>query len=286
MEITPWDKNQAIILYYKGDILSLWLFLSNLFQRYDEQILCDCDTLSITPHLAYLLLLRVECSMLIHDLSSKLDKQLHGVWRFAQDFFILTQIIRTPSLDPELKTKAMAMRIMMTIDPGTGKVSEIWGENKETSQIALQTKVIQEAKRAIRTHQEYSTNNGDILKFTLSCVKDTFGASKFEAANTALDSRILDRSELYFSLQMLVSVVEEAVATKSSQHLRLCIRYAEETKVLGEWGGMFTAGWWLNQRLELADTELWKRATEGGVWTEERHVVPTVERDTSLTFMC
>src|SRR5208282_4583301 len=109
-----------------------------------------------------------------------------------------------------------------TIDPGTGKVSEIWGENKETSQIALQTKVIQEAKRAIRTHQEYSTNNGDILKFTLSCVKDTFGASKFEAANTALDSRILDRSELYFSLQMLVSVVEEAVATKSSQHLRLC----------------------------------------------------------------
>ena len=283
MEITRRDKNQAIILYYKGDILTLWLFLSDLFELYDEQILYNFDTLSTTPHLAYLLLLRVECSMLIHDLSPKLDKQLHGVRRFAEDFFALTQIIRTPSIDPELKTKAMVMRVMMTIDPGSGRVSEIWGENKnETTQIALQTKVIQEAQKAIRTHKEYSTSNGEILKFTLACVKDAFGASKFDAANTALDSRLFDRSELFFSLQMLVSVVEEAVATKSSQHLRLAIRYAEETKMLGEWGGMFTAGWWLNQRLELAETELWKKATEGGVWTEEK----LVERDIFLTFMC
>ena len=223
--------------------------------------------------------------MLIHDLSSKLDKQLHGVWRFAEDFFTLTQIIRTPSIDPELKTKAMAMRIMMTVDPGRGTVSEIWSENKDqTSQIALQTKVIQEIKTAIRTNKEYSTDNDEILKFTLAYVKDAFGASKFEAANTALNSRLLDRSELYFSLQMLVSIVEEAVATKFSQHLRLAIRYAEETKLLGEWGGMFAAGWWLNQRLELAHTELWKRATEGGVWTEEKRVL-NVERDISLVSM-
>lgn len=287
MEITPWDKTQAVIHYYKGDILSLWLFLSRLFGRYDEEIICNRDTLSTTPHLAYLLLLRIECSMLIHDLSSKLDKQIHGDWRFAEDFFALTQIIETPSIDPELKTKAMALRVMMTIDPGSGTVSEIWGENTdETSQIALQTKVIEEARNALRIHKKYSTTNGEILRFTLACVKDVLSSSKFEAAAIALDSRLFDRSELYFSLQMIVSVVEEAVATKSSEHLRLSIRYAEETKVLGEWGGMFTAGWWLNQRLEWADTELWRKAIDGGVWNENKPIVSTIERDISFTFVC
>jgi hypothetical protein len=90
----------------------------------------------------------------------------------------------------------MALRVMMTIDHRNGTVSEIWGENKnETSQIALQTRVIQEAKNAVRMHKECSTNNADILKFTLAYVKDAFGASKFEAANTALHSRLLDRNQ-------------------------------------------------------------------------------------------
>ena len=280
------DKHQAVILYYKGEILTLWLFLSKLFQQYDEQILCSCDTLSKTPHLAYLLLLRVECNLLIHDLSSEMDKQLNAIWRFSNDFFTLTQIIQTLSIDPELKTKAMAMRVMMTVYPGSGKVSEIWADNRsETSQIALRTKVIEEAKKAISIHKQYSTDNGDILRFTLAYVKDAFGASEFEAAGTALASRVLDRSELYFSIQKLASLVEEAVATNSSEHLRLSIRYAEEAKVLGEWGGMFTAGWWLSQRLELADSELWKKATEGGVWSEKKRVVSTAERNISMTFM-
>jgi hypothetical protein len=37
-------------LYYKGDILTLWLFLSDVFERYDELTLCSCDMLSNTPH--------------------------------------------------------------------------------------------------------------------------------------------------------------------------------------------------------------------------------------------
>src|SRR5271163_2362067 len=116
VDITNWHKNRAVVLYYKGDILTLWLFLGDVFQRYDELTLCSCNRLSNTPHLAYLLLLRVECRMLIHDLSATLDKRLHEDWRFTRDFFTMTQIIRTQSIEPELKAKAMAMRIMMTID--------------------------------------------------------------------------------------------------------------------------------------------------------------------------
>jgi len=237
--------------------------------------------LSNTPHLAYLLLLRIECRMLIHDLSATLDKRLQEEWRFTRDFFTLTQIIRTQSIEPELRAKAMAMRIMMTLDPGRGTVSEIWREtitDGDHSQNAFQTKVIREAKKAIRIHKEHSINDGNIFRFTLAYVKDVLRVSDLEAANTALDGQLLDRGELYFSYNMLVSVVEAAVASNSSQYLRLAIRYAEETKGLGEWGGMFTAGWWLTQRLELADTELWKRATEGGVWGEQIPVISTVEK--------
>lgn len=280
LEITTRDKNQAAILYYKGDILTLWLFLSDILDRYDEQTLCSCETLSTTPHLPYLLLLRVECSMLIHDLSSTLDARLHEDWRFARDFVTLTQIIQAQSIEPGLRTKAMALRVMMTVDPGSGTVSEIWGEImvQEHSQSAFQAKVIHEAKMAIRIHNEYSTCNGDLLRFTLAYVKDALHASEFEAANIALHSRLLDRGELYFSHQMLVSVVEAAVATNSSQNLRFAIRYAQETNVLGECGGMFNGGWWLNQRLDLADTELWKCAMEGGVWSERSYSISTVER--------
>ena len=283
VEITNGQKNQAVILYYKGDILTLWLFLSNLFDRYDDQTLLSCDTLSTTPHLAFLLLLRIECSMLIHDSSSTLDKRLHEIWRFSRDFFILTQIIRTQSRTPELKTKAMALRVMMTMDPATGTVHEIWRETPDSDH-SQQTKAVQEAKRAIRIHKEYTTDNGDILKFTLAFVKDTLGTSQFEAANFAVKARLLDRSELYFSHQMLVSVLEAAVATKSCSCLRHAIRYAKETTAIGEWGGMFGAGWWLNQRLELADTELWKRAMDGGVWGEKVSIISTDERYIAMLF--
>jgi len=36
VDITAWHKNQAAVLYYKGDIITLWLFLSDLFEQYDE----------------------------------------------------------------------------------------------------------------------------------------------------------------------------------------------------------------------------------------------------------
>lgn len=224
--------------------------------------------------------------MLIHDLSSTLDARLQEDWRFARDFVTLTQIIQAQSIEHGLRTKAMALRVMMTVDPESGSVSEIWGEimAPEHSQSAFQAKVIQEAKMAIRIHNEYSTGNGNFLRFTLAYVKDSLHTSEFEAANIALHSRLLDRGELYFSHQMLVSVVEAAVATNSSHHLRFAIRYAQETNALGEFGGMFNAGWWLNQRLDLADTELWKCAMEGGVWSELTHPISTVERQLLATF--
>ena len=284
VDITKWHKNQAVVLYYKGDILTLWLFLGDVFERYDELTLCSCNTLSNTPHLAYLLLLRVECRMLIHDLSATLDKQLHEDWRFTRDFFTITQIIRTQSIEPELKAKAMAMRIMMTIDSGRGTVSEIWHEtitDGDHSQNTFQTKVIQEAKQAIRIHKEHATHNGSILRFTRAYVNDGLRISKLEAANTALNGRLLDRGDLYFSYHMLVAVIEAAVTTDSSRYLRLGIRYAEESRTVGEWGAMFTTEWWLTRRLELIDTEVWKRATEGGVWGE--HIR---ERQTSKQLSC
>jgi hypothetical protein len=147
-------------------------------------------------------------------------------------------------------------------------VSEIWRETiteGDHSQNTFKTKVIQEAKQAIRIHKEHSTHNGNILRSTRAYVNDGLRSSKLEAANTAVDGRLLDRGELYFSYHTLVAVIEPAVTTNSSQYLRLGIRYAEESKPLGEWGGMFNAEWWLNRRLELADTEVWKKATEGGV---------------------
>jgi len=279
VEISTRHKNQAVILYYKGDILTLWLFLTDLLDRYDERTICSFQALSATSHLPYILLLRVECNMLIHDLSSTLDKRLHEGWRFARDFFTLTQIIRMQSIEPELKTKAMALRAMMTVDPGSGTVSEIWGEitEGEHSQTALQDIVVHETEMAVRIHKEYSTCNGHHLRFARAYVKDALRISTLEAAKFALRARLLDRAELYFSHQMLVSVVEAAIAMNSSQYLRVAIRYAQETHVLGECGGMFNGGWWLNQRMDLADKELWKRAMEGGVWSELAYPIPTVD---------
>jgi len=139
----------------------------------------------------------------------------------------MTQIIRTQSTETELKTKAMAMRVMMTIDSGRGTVSEIWREtitDGDHSQNTFETELIQEAKQAIRIHKEHSIHNGNILKFTLAYVKDALHISKLKAADTALDGRLLDRGELYFNYHMLVAVVEAAIASKSSQNLRLAIR--------------------------------------------------------------
>ena len=186
------------ILYYKGDILSLWLYLSELFQSHNYNELFAPRTLEVNPHLAYLLIQHIECAITLKILNGGLFATL-GL-NFDTLFHLLGRLSENRYVNPELRARAMAMRVVRTFGWESGKVSNCWAETEDqaASPITLQLKLVQEIEIAFHFHKQFSTGNSAILHLVLCLVKRAIDRTFEEnyAAAIKLHKTAIDRDDL------------------------------------------------------------------------------------------
>jgi len=279
IEISELEQMEAQVLYTKGNILTLWLYLTKLFKRFDEDKLYTPEAVAQNNRLISLMLCRVECNLILNALCVEFSLE-EAEW--IRDFWILKIIANEESIHPLYRSTAMAYQVMMTIDHFDGRVCWPEAEFEQATQPQLQTKLLGIVREALDLRNETSTENGEMLEFTLAHLRDLFGLSdtKRDAATIGcVDcTKIVDRRELYISLWKLITIKEAAIEINSSKHLWLVIDSIEYGKTLGEFGGMLVSGWWHTERLGLQGTPIWKEATEGDPFAEEVTETQTAPR--------
>lgn len=155
IKISDFVRAKADIMYYNGDVITLWGFLSDIFHQYDERELYSSSALSSVPHLAHLLLRDVECGILITSLiQSEEVKRSFTVQRYLE---MLSRIITTPSIDPKLKARALAIRVMEQCHWYSGKVLDL---DKNPASKEIKERSLREAQEAIEIAKQCSFSKG------------------------------------------------------------------------------------------------------------------------------
>ena len=243
-------------MYYKGDILSLWIFLSELFHRFDENELYSPSKLASTPHLVYLHLRYLECAFLIRKMTSSGIKTSIKLEDLLKK---LDKIIIIPSLDPEIKTRALCLRVIEMCSWCSDRVDDANG-----GPVAAPTKLkaIELSQEAIRIHNEFSTENGPAVMYVRAMVRRSLLLPRAQETwvTACADLRLLDRDDLYFSLKSITQQLFRAISSGDVSALRDCLPALDETLSLGEWGKIFYDKWWRAEELKIAKTSLWRKA--------------------------
>src|SRR5271155_2934779 len=259
MQISRWEITKADILYYKGDILTLWMYLSELFAPHDNELLLSPSTLSSTPGLAHLLLRHLECGFLIRKMSS--PKVKAGI--DIDDLLTkLDHVLDASKLHAEHRTRAIAFRVT---EQGHWLPDRVESPNGGPASEGLKQNSIRQCQEAINIHEEFATPNGASLQFVYAMVKRSLGYSNTsEIWDVAChELPLLDRDDLYFSMKSLTQRLFKAVVSRDVNGLRMSLPALNETLSLGEWGKMFYDKWWRAEEAKLVKTDLWRRACEG-----------------------
>jgi hypothetical protein len=190
MQIANWEITKADILYYEGDIMTLWIYLSELFASHDNELLSP-STLTATPGLAHLLLRHIEWAFLIRKMTSpKVQAGIH-LGLLAK----LDRLLDASELHPEHKTRAIAFRVT---EQGHWLPDRVEGINGGLANEVLKQNTIRQCQDAISIHEEFATANGASLRFVHVMVKRNLGYSNasqnWEATCNELPQ--LDRDDL------------------------------------------------------------------------------------------
>ena len=249
------------MLYHKGDIVTLWIFVSELCDRYEDKDLYSPAVLSSTTHLIHLLLRQVECAFLLRKMTSNSVKA--GI-NHEQLIFVLDRIIEAPKVHPELLTRAMILHVAEQCQWQPNGVKTIY--NGPVSETVKQN-AFRSTKSAISLHEENATSNGPAVHFTHVMVRRSLGYSLAEGewANACKAVPNLDRDDLYFSMKSLTQAIFRAVFTDDATALRECLPALNETLSLGEWGKIFYDKWWKGEEHNLVGTAIWRKACVG-IW--------------------
>lgn len=251
------------ILYYKGDILSLWLHLSELFQTHDYENLFAPSTLASNPHLAYLLVRHLECAITIKMLNGALFTTL-GL-DFDTVFQLLGRLGDNKYVDAELRARAMAMRVVRTFGWESGKVLPCWAETEEqaASPITLQLKLVQEIEGAIHLHERFDTQNSAILHLVLCLVKRSLTRPFQKDYATAMETHktAINRDDLLATFVYLNLTIRTAIERRNRSVIRALMKTISELKLLGEWGMLFS-DWWKGQEVQFVKQDVWKKEWE------------------------
>lgn len=262
LEISDLQRHRIAIMHYNGDILSLWLYLSTMFEPYDEAFLYAASTLMLTPYLAELLLRHIECSLLIAILDSSLFATLD-----MDQVDLVHRLICLGGMDTlnaGYRVRATAMRILATVDWDSGEVWEGWAspeDGEDPPQHVLQDKVLDEIEAAIRLHEEHETGNATLLYYAQAFVQKSFNLPFIDSWNIAWSERNpfdIDHGNLLLTFSYIVFTTRVYVKLGASLDVRECIRNIEQAKLLGQWGRMFSE-WWVGEEKDLASKEVWKK---------------------------
>ena len=244
------QRHKATIMHYCGDILTLWLYLSAMFEPYDDEFLYSASTLMSTPCLPDLLLRHIECSLLI----AIFDASLFTALEMDQVDLVqkLIRISGMPSIDAKFRVRAVAMRVLATIDWDSGAVWEGWAktdDGEEPTQQVLQGNVLDALDDAVHLHEEHETPNTTLLYYTKAFAEKAFDLPFVDSWNSAWDERgpfELDHSNLLLTFSYIIFTTREYVSLGSNPDVKECIRIIEQAKLLGQWGRMFSE-WWVTE---------------------------------------
>jgi hypothetical protein len=252
-------------MYYKGDILTLWVYLSEILQRYDEDAILP-STMASTPHLVHLLLRQIDCAILIKwgcpgKLSDgiSIEKLLHN----------LTLIIDNPLIDPESRSRALAMRVMKQCNWFAGRVNDLDGKPASEE---LKERSLRETREAIRLHEDFKTTNKGMLYLTLHIVERGLGMpTEGSWANACSQLSLLDRDDLRVSLSFIIFRTPAAVNAKDNKTVKACVLAIQEALALGEWGKMFDTQWFKKTEPNLLTHEVWRTEWDAAIRGTDSH---------------
>ena len=152
-------------MYYNGDIISLWHFLSDLLHCYDEEDLYSSDSLSFIPHLAHLILRDIECGILILELS--LSEDLKSNFKIEKFLPILTRIIGCPDINPNIKARALAVRVIERCQWRWDGVVDL---NDKPVSDELKEDCLREAREAMEIAKQHTFSNTAFYEMILGTV--------------------------------------------------------------------------------------------------------------------
>ena len=234
------------------------MYLSELFDRYDQKELTSPSRLSTAPHLVHLLLRRIECALLIRKMTSASIKASIDLDDLLSR---LDLIIPTRSIDPEYRTRALLFRIIEMCNWYADRVEDV---NGGPVTAATKLAAMELSKETIRIHEENATSNGRAVLYVHAMVRRSLVLPQAEEnwVKACGDLKLLDRDDLYFSLKALTQQLFLAITSNDPIAVRSCLPALDETLGLGEWGKMFYDKWWKAEEQKLMKSDLWMKACD------------------------
>lgn len=276
IHIADWERTKADLLYYQGDVISLWIYLSELFSRYDGKLSAALP--GSTPHLHHLVLRYVEVSFLIRKMTSPGVKSGMSIDPLLA---MLDRIIEARKPHPEHKSRALILRVS---EQAVWLVECVEDAHGGPASQALKQASIRQINEAVAIHEQLLTSNGPSVNFVHAVVRRGLGYIKAqEEWDEACDMvPSLDRDDLYFSLKAITQKLFRAINSQDVSDLRATIPALQETLGLGEWGKLFYDKWWRGEEQSLRSTDLWKNACSGMAYTSPGHGHTEIHRSMSM----
>ena len=234
------------------------MYLSELFDCYDQEELILPSKLSTAPHLVHLLLRHVECAFLIRKMTSPSIKASIK----PEDLFTrLDHIIAVPSIDPEYRTRALMFRVIEMCNWYADRVEDL---NGGPVSAATKLTAIELSKEATRIHEENATSNGRAVMYVHATVRRSLILPQAQEnwVKACDDLKPLDRDDLYFSLKALTQQLFRAITSNDPIAVGSCLPALDETLGLGEWGKIVYDKWWKAEEQKLLKSDLWMKACD------------------------
>jgi hypothetical protein len=261
-------------LYYKSEVLKLWIYIAELIYRHDKKELLSSSTLANSPHLAHLILRHVECSCAIRDLAPAELKANIDVEDLLRT---LDALINASFIDPNIKVRATAIRILQQCHWRSGEVLNL---NNEPASTEVKHQALRDIQEAINLNElsEESKRNEGLLYYALYRVRTGLGLPcerNWEDACAHLE--LVDSNDLYVTLPFLVDNLKRALTSDDSVVIQKSIAAIKEAMSLGEWGQMFYSGFWKKSEPVFQQWDTWKTEWTRAIGGSEAQVK---EKDT------
>jgi hypothetical protein len=242
-------------LYYKSEVLKLWIYIAELIYRHDKKELLSSSTLANSPHLAHLILRHVECSCAIRDLAPAELKANIDVEDLLRT---LDALINASFIDPNIKVRATAIRILQQCHWRSGEVLDL---NNEPASTEVKQQALRDIQEAVNLNElsEGSKRNEGLLYYALYRVRAGLGVPcerNWEDACAHLE--LVDSNDLYVTLPFLVDNLKRALTSDDCIAIRKNIVAIKEAISLGEWGQMFYSGFWKKSEPIFQQWDTWK----------------------------
>ena len=251
-------------MYYNGRVLSLWGYLAQLLYRSHQSDVFSSSTISQSPHLAFLLLRFIECSTFVRDSTTSAAGRNIRVATMLKN---LGNIIEAPDIAPELKARAMAMRLLEQYIWRKNEVTDIWG-NPVGEQEKQRT--LDESERAINILERVWGHSCVLVYLTRIRVEyGTINIKNPTWDKVMAQERLFDRDDLYGSCWFFAFMTKHAIDFTDREALVRIIPAINEAKslALGEWDRIF-------QR-QLGNLESWKFYQECAATLKPQKEEPT-----------